>query len=163
MSPRDKSLSALCILVSFISSHVMPSLRLALTSQHLDAAVERPQPLPTRRQQHKMADPIDPRLQYTSSLPPRTLSQSYTSGPPLSSAGHSPYYLPTPIQHHSQPPPLAQAAPPSNLDPALEQTSAAGHDGAEGSPDEDDGDHEGDHDGYAAPAPRPTSFRRWQH
>lgn len=93
-----------------------------------------------------MSDPIDPRLQYASSLPPRTLSQSYPAGPALqnSAAGHQPYYLPTTT--HGQLPPLAQAAPPSNLDPALADVSPAGPDG---SADEDDNEHEGDLEGYA--------------
>ncbi|KAF2791301.1 hypothetical protein K505DRAFT_280972 [Melanomma pulvis-pyrius CBS 109.77] len=102
-----------------------------------------------------MADPIDPRLQqYAASLPPHTLSQPYTSGPALTTGGHQPYYLPAPTQahQHSHPnlnahPPLAPAAPPSTLDPALEQPSPADH--GEPSPDDDDADDdepEGDHD-----------------
>ncbi|KAF2875921.1 hypothetical protein BDV95DRAFT_285689 [Massariosphaeria phaeospora] len=90
-----------------------------------------------------MTDPIDPLLQYAASHPQRTLSQSYAPGPALqTTASHqpSPYYLPTPI--HAPPPP----APPSNLDPALEQTSPADHD-ASPDDDDDDIDHEGDHDG----------------
>ncbi|KAF2469107.1 uncharacterized protein BDR25DRAFT_51123 [Lindgomyces ingoldianus] len=93
-----------------------------------------------------MADPIDPRLQYASSLPPRTLSQSYPVGPALqNNAGtHQPYYLPATT--HSQPPHLAQAPPPSNLDPALEQTSPAGLEGPSDEHDDSDVDHEGTHD-----------------
>jgi hypothetical protein len=104
-------------------------------------------------------DPIDPRLQqYAQSLPPHTLAQSYTAGPALAStAGHQPYYLPTPVQNHHQhpnpnphansnahPTPLAPAAPPSTLDPALDPSPPDHH---VTSPDEDDDDHEGDHDG----------------
>ena len=94
-----------------------------------------------------MSDAIDPRLQYASPVPPRTLAQSYPSGAALqnlAAATQSPYYLPTTTPTHSQPPPLAQAAPPSNLDPALAEPSPADH---HGSPDDDDGDVEGDHDG----------------
>lgn len=87
-----------------------------------------------------MSDPIDPRLQYASSLPPRTLSQSYTSGPGSLQHTAQPYYLPTP----TAPPPASQPSvtAPQSIDPALE-TSPAGH---ELSHDEDD-DEEGDHDG----------------
>jgi hypothetical protein len=105
-------------------------------------------------------DPIDPRLQqYAQSLPPHTLAQAYTAGPALAnSAGHQPYYLPTPIhthhQHphanlnaHARPPPLAPAAPPSALDPALEPSPT---DHQVTSPDDEDDDQEGDHDGYVA-------------
>lgn len=97
-----------------------------------------------------MTDPIDPRLQYASSLPPRT--QSYPAGSALQNngVGHQPYYLPTPIQQ--QPPPLSQPAPPGNLDPALEQASPGGQ--HEGSQDEDEHEHEGDHDGYVIIEPR---------
>ena len=109
-------------------------------------------------------DPIDPRLQqYAQSLPPHTLAQAYTAGPALANnAGHQPYYLPTPTQTqtqahhqhphanlnaHAHPPPLAPAAPPSALDPALEPSPIDHH---ATSPDDEDEDQEGDHDGYVA-------------
>lgn len=101
-----------------------------------------------------MADPIDPQL-YANALPPRTLAQSYPGGPALQNSaavghGHQPYYLPTTV--HPQQPPPAQAAPPSNLDPALDQTSPVGHD--DGSPDDEaDNDNEGDLDMYGMRLP----------
>lgn len=107
-----------------------------------------------------MGDPIDPRLQFASSLPPRTLVQqpNYAPNPPAQS---QPYYLPT--AHHQHPPPpqqLAQhQAPPSNLDPALEQASPAIDDG----PSDDEQDEHGDHDGaHETPgsAKSPGDFKR---
>jgi hypothetical protein len=84
---------------------------------------------------------IDPRLQYASSLPPRTLAQPpqpYTTA----------YYLPT-----SQPPP-PQTAPQSHFDPALGQTSPA-------QDSQDDEDHdEGDHDGSPGNAKSPSDPKR---
>lgn len=82
-------------------------------------------------------DSIDPAL-----LPPR--SQAYTSAP-QHNGGH-PYYLSTPT--YQQPP--QQSAPTSALDPALGQTSPIGR---EGSPDDDDQEDDGDHDGYVAQWP----------
>ena len=103
-----------------------------------------------------MADPIDPRLQYASGLPPRSLSQPYPSGPTLQNgaAGHQPYYLPASAH---PPPPLAPAAPPSNLDPALEDASPAGR---EGSADDHDDEVHDDHDGYVPAAPAGMPSRR---
>lgn len=83
-----------------------------------------------------MADPIDPRLFASSSLPPRP--PAYTAAPQHNPA--QPYYLPTPSHHHAGPP-LSQPAPPSNaLDPALEQTPQSGPEG-----DHEDDDHDDDH------------------
>lgn len=101
-----------------------------------------------------MADPnaIDPRLQFASSLPPRSLAQQPYPGVPAlhnaSAAGQQPYYnLPTTssIHPHSQPPPISQAPPPSNLDPALAQTSPihGGHDLAASPIDHDEELHDG--------------------
>ncbi|ORX96806.1 hypothetical protein BCR34DRAFT_669144 [Clohesyomyces aquaticus] len=92
--------------------------------------------------------PIDPRLQYASSLPPpqRALNPQYPPGPQLqtSQQSHQPYYLPA--TSHSQPPHLAQAPPPSNLDPALEQTSPHGLEPPSDEPDDSEADHDGVHD-----------------
>ncbi|KAH7120833.1 hypothetical protein B0J11DRAFT_532686 [Dendryphion nanum] len=109
-----------------------------------------------------MADPIDPRLQFASSLPPRSLAQQpYPSVPALhnaTAAGQQPYYnlpnTPTASSLHShqhqqqqQPPPLTQAPPPSNLDPALDQTSPIhsnhGHAGSPPDHHDDDDMHDG--------------------
>ncbi|KAJ4300014.1 hypothetical protein N0V90_005263 [Kalmusia sp. IMI 367209] len=86
-----------------------------------------------------MADPIDPRLQF-SALPPRSLAQSYTAGPPQPlHTSASPYYLPAPNNgHHAQ----LQTGP-ATIDPALEQTSPAGQDSSHDEDDHDDGDHDG--------------------
>ncbi|KAF2010676.1 hypothetical protein BU24DRAFT_427787 [Aaosphaeria arxii CBS 175.79] len=92
-------------------------------------------------------DPIDPRLHYPSSLPPRTLPQSYpTNSAALQSAAtaaQQPYYnLPT--SAHPPPPQLSHSSP-SNLDPALGQTSPTVNDGT---PDNhDDGGHNIERDG----------------
>ncbi|PVH93472.1 hypothetical protein DM02DRAFT_619267 [Periconia macrospinosa] len=98
-----------------------------------------------------MADPIDPRLQYSSSLPPRTIEQPYTA--PSALSGAQPYYLPTPqsqpsvpvaLPQQAHPPP--QATPHSTFDPALEQTSPVQNESPA------DEDHEDDHDGtHASP------------
>lgn len=103
--------------------------------------------IPTHYSEMTDSSAIDPRLQYASSLPPRTLSQSYPAGPALqnNAAGHQPYYLPTTV--HPQTVPLSQAAPPSNVDPSLEQTSPVED---HGSPDDDEHELEGDHDGFVS-------------
>ncbi|KAF2110982.1 hypothetical protein BDV96DRAFT_583205 [Lophiotrema nucula] len=104
-----------------------------------------------------MSDSIDPRL-YGSSLPPRSASLSYSSGPALQNNGPSPYYTTT----HPQPQPPQFAPPPNNLDPALggAQTSPQDH---VGTPDDHDEDLEGDHDGaHETPgsARSPGDFKR---
>lgn len=89
-----------------------------------------------------MADPIDPRLQYTS-LPPRTLPQSYTASSNLQNNGaaHQPYYLPATNHQH---------APPSTaLDPALEEPSPGLHEAST----DNENDADGDHDGSSAKSP----------
>ncbi|KAF2002044.1 hypothetical protein P154DRAFT_431586 [Amniculicola lignicola CBS 123094] len=63
-----------------------------------------------------------------------------------------PYYLPTATTLHQHPPPPLAHAPPSALDPALEQTSqqtspaTVGRDAHGAEDDHDDDDDEGDHD-----------------
>jgi len=86
---------------------------------------------------------IDPRLQYASSLPPRTHSQP---SQPYATA----YYLPT----SQPPPPPPQVAPQSHFDPALGQTSPA-----QDSHDDDEHD-EGDHDGSPGNAKSPSDPKR---
>ncbi|OCK83376.1 hypothetical protein K432DRAFT_291187 [Lepidopterella palustris CBS 459.81] len=82
-----------------------------------------------------MADPIDPRLQYSSSLP-RTVTQSYSTTPNLQGNGstHQPYYLPATHQH---------APPASALDPALEETSPGLREASTDNENGVDGDHDG--------------------
>ncbi|KAF1952930.1 hypothetical protein CC80DRAFT_518546 [Byssothecium circinans] len=87
---------------------------------------------------------------YASSLPPRTLSQTYTAGPGLQSA--QPYYLPTPTAPQQPALPPHSAPPPNAFDPALTQTHTQTHTqtspAQEGSPDDDEHDeHDDDHDG----------------
>ena len=90
---------------------------------------------PTSTFTQKMADPIDPRLQYTS-LPPRAIPQSYTASSTLQNNGaaRQPYYLPATNHQH---------APPSTaLDPALEEPSPGLQEASTDNENDADGDHD---------------------
>ncbi|KAF2727489.1 hypothetical protein EJ04DRAFT_136946 [Polyplosphaeria fusca] len=112
-----------------------------------------------------MADPIDPRLQAAGySIPPASLPPSYapaTAALQTSQAAQQqqqqqqqqhPYYLPAPTHPHSQQPPpalsqaLVQALSPSNLDPALSQSSPHDQSPADHDDDDFDADHDGSHE-----------------